>query len=78
MHEGTSPRANFASGITNPNPFRGGKLPPYLAFSAVPPPGLEPCSSAPEADALSTELRGRSEQNFTIGRRKLSAKEKGW
>jgi hypothetical protein len=28
--------------------------------TGVPPHGLEPCSSAPEADALSTELRGQT------------------
>ncbi len=35
-------------------------------FFCVPPTGLEPVPSAPEADALSTELRGRNYARFTL------------
>ena len=38
--------------------------PPFGGFDRAPPRGLEPRLSAPEADALSTELRGQAQEFY--------------
>ena len=43
---------------------RENKKPPFGGFDRAPPRGLEPRLSAPEADALSTELRGQAQEFY--------------